>query len=121
MQQGKLSKGDRLGPADHSKISYPPFRRNFYIEVPELARMSDAAVAANRKDLDEIKVPITFQYAQSRGKTGAERPCTNAAPMDGAAWCPVLHSLHAMLQHGSSLQTQKNRDSMICTRLHEVF
>ncbi len=72
VQQGKLSKGDRLGPADHSKISYPPFRRNFYIEVPELARMSDAAVAAHRKDLDEIKVPTTLESAQLSGYTGAD-------------------------------------------------
>lgn len=56
VQAGKLSKGDRLGPADHSKIDYPPFRRNFYIEVPELARMSEEAVAERRKELDGIKV-----------------------------------------------------------------
>lgn len=56
VQAGKLSKGDRLGPADHSKFDYPPFRRNFYIEVPELARMSEEAVAERRKELDGIKV-----------------------------------------------------------------
>lgn len=56
MQAGKLSKGDRLGPADHSKIDYLPFRRNFYIEVPELARMTEQQVAERRKELDGIKV-----------------------------------------------------------------
>jgi ATP-dependent RNA helicase DDX46/PRP5 len=56
VQAGKLSKGDRLGPADHAKINYLPFRRNFYIEVPELARMTDEQVAARRKDLDGLKV-----------------------------------------------------------------
>lgn len=56
MQAGKLSKGDRLGPADHANIDYAPFRRNFYIEVPELARMTDEQVAARRKDLDGLKV-----------------------------------------------------------------
>lgn len=30
---GKLSKGDKLMAADHASIDYPPFRRNFYIEV----------------------------------------------------------------------------------------
>lgn len=30
---GKLSKGDKLSAVDHSTIEYPPFRRNFYIEV----------------------------------------------------------------------------------------
>jgi ATP-dependent RNA helicase DDX46/PRP5 len=56
VQAGKLSKGDRLGPADHANIDYAPFRRNFYIEVPELARMTDEQVAARRKDLDGLKV-----------------------------------------------------------------
>ena len=56
VQAGKLSKGDRLGVADHSTINYPPFRRNFYIEVAELAKMSPAEVEAYRKSLDGIKV-----------------------------------------------------------------
>jgi hypothetical protein len=30
---GKTSKGDKLGAVDHATIEYPPFRRNFYIEV----------------------------------------------------------------------------------------
>lgn len=30
---GKLSKGDKLAPVDHSTMNYPPFRKNFYIEV----------------------------------------------------------------------------------------
>lgn len=25
---------------DHGKIEYEPFRKNFYVEVPELAKMS---------------------------------------------------------------------------------
>lgn len=58
VQAGKLSKGDRLGPADHSKIDYLHFRRNFYIEVPELARLTDEQVAERRKELDGIKVGI---------------------------------------------------------------
>jgi ATP-dependent RNA helicase DDX46/PRP5 len=37
-------------------MSYGPFRKNFYIEVPEIARMSDEEVAAMRKELDGIKV-----------------------------------------------------------------
>lgn len=56
VQAGKLSKGDRLVPVDHSKINYLPFRRNFYIEVPELARMSEKEVAELRKQLEDVKV-----------------------------------------------------------------
>ena len=53
---GKLSKGDKLGIVDHSTIEYPAFRRNFYIEVPELARMTEDEVAELRKQLDNVKV-----------------------------------------------------------------
>ncbi|KIY91234.1 ATP-dependent RNA helicase DDX46/PRP5 [Monoraphidium neglectum] len=53
---GKMSKGDKLAAVDHSAVEYPPFRRNFYIEVPEIAKMSDEDVAKLRKELDGIKV-----------------------------------------------------------------
>lgn len=53
---GKLSKGEKLGVVDHSTMNYKPFRRDFYIEVPELARMSDEEVTEHRKQLDGIKV-----------------------------------------------------------------
>lgn len=56
MTAGKASKGDKLVPADHSKIDYMPFKKSFYIEVPELRRMSDAEVVAYRATLDEINV-----------------------------------------------------------------
>lgn len=29
-----------LEPVDHGKIEYEPFRKNFYVEVPELAKMT---------------------------------------------------------------------------------
>lgn len=29
-----------LEPVDHGKIQYEPYRKNFYVEVPELAKMS---------------------------------------------------------------------------------
>ena len=56
VQTGRLSKADKLGITDHSKIDYPPFRRNFYVEVPELARMTKNEVEAYRKELDGLKV-----------------------------------------------------------------
>ena len=55
MRAGKTSKGDKLGPVDHAKMNYRPFRRNFYIEVPELARMTEAETAQYRTQLDGIK------------------------------------------------------------------
>lgn len=52
MTAGKLSKGEKLVAVDHSTISYPPFRKNFYIEVTELSRMGEAELAELRKELD---------------------------------------------------------------------
>ena len=63
---GKMSKGDKLGPVDHNTVEYPPFRKNFYIEVPELARLSEEEVTLLRKDLDGIKV---WGRTLSRGRS----------------------------------------------------
>ena len=41
---------------DHKAITYDTFRKNFYVEVPELARMSQEEVTAIREELDSIKV-----------------------------------------------------------------
>ena len=40
---------------DHTATEYAPFRRNLYVEVPELKAMSDADVEALKKSLDGIK------------------------------------------------------------------
>ena len=56
LNAGKLNKGDKLVAVDHSTISYPSFRKNFYIEVPEMSRLSDAEISGLRKDMDGIKV-----------------------------------------------------------------
>jgi len=41
---------------DHSGIDYQDFRKDFYIEVPELAKMSDAEVEEYRTEMEGIKV-----------------------------------------------------------------
>lgn len=51
----KKTKAEKLALVDHSKIDYIDFRKNFYMEVKEIARMSLEDVAAYRKDL-ELKV-----------------------------------------------------------------
>ncbi len=33
-------KKKELAAVDHSKVEYQPYRKNFYVEVPELARMT---------------------------------------------------------------------------------
>ncbi|ERM93966.1 hypothetical protein AMTRI_Chr05g69490 [Amborella trichopoda] len=51
----KKTKAEKLSIVDHSKIQYPPFRKNFYIEVKEISRMTTEEVAAYRKML-ELKI-----------------------------------------------------------------
>ncbi|XP_073050777.1 DEAD-box ATP-dependent RNA helicase 45-like [Primulina eburnea] len=52
MKRVKKTKVEKLSIVDHSKIDYPPFRKNFYIEVKEINRMTSEEVAAYRKELE---------------------------------------------------------------------
>ncbi|XP_062261953.1 probable ATP-dependent RNA helicase DDX46 [Platichthys flesus] len=45
-----------LEPVDHGKIEYEPYRKNFYVEVPELAKMTQEDVNTYRLDLEGIVV-----------------------------------------------------------------
>ncbi|XP_002161749.2 probable ATP-dependent RNA helicase DDX46 [Hydra vulgaris] len=49
-------KKKELTVADHTKIYYPPFRRAFYVEVPELAKMTQEEVKLYRESLGDIQV-----------------------------------------------------------------
>ncbi|CAI0541240.1 unnamed protein product [Linum tenue] len=51
----KKTKAEKLSLVDHSKIDYKPFRKNFYIEVKEISRMTPEEVSAHRKEL-ELKI-----------------------------------------------------------------
>lgn len=55
MKRVKKTKAERLAIVDHSKIDYIDFRKNFYMEVKEIARMTLEDVTAYRKEL-ELKV-----------------------------------------------------------------
>ncbi|KAF0901249.1 hypothetical protein E2562_038827 [Oryza meyeriana var. granulata] len=55
MKRVKKTKVEKLAIVDHSKIDYQPFRKNFYIEVKDIAKMTSEEVAAYRKNL-ELKV-----------------------------------------------------------------
>ena len=52
----KKTKGKDLPKVDHKKIDYAPFRKDFYVEVPELARMTKNEVTAYRVELENIKI-----------------------------------------------------------------
>ncbi|XP_030009670.1 putative ATP-dependent RNA helicase DDX46 [Sphaeramia orbicularis] len=45
-----------LEPVDHGKIQYESYRKNFYVEVPELAKMTPEEVNALRVELEGITV-----------------------------------------------------------------
>uniref|UniRef100_A0A671Y2K6 Probable ATP-dependent RNA helicase DDX46 n=1 Tax=Sparus aurata TaxID=8175 RepID=A0A671Y2K6_SPAAU len=45
-----------LEPVDHGKIQYEQYRKNFYVEVPELTRMTQEDVNAFRLELEGIIV-----------------------------------------------------------------
>ncbi|XP_061105102.1 probable ATP-dependent RNA helicase DDX46 isoform X1 [Conger conger] len=45
-----------LEPVDHKKIEYDPYRKNFYVEVPELAKMTPEEVNVYRLELEGITV-----------------------------------------------------------------
>lgn len=52
----KKAKKHEIGSVDHDSVKYRPFRKDFYVESPELARMTDAEVVAYRNELDGIKI-----------------------------------------------------------------
>lgn len=52
----KKNKGKDLPKVDHTKVEYTSFRKDFYVEVPELAKMSKEAVSAYRVELENIKI-----------------------------------------------------------------
>ncbi|KAF7824959.1 DEAD-box ATP-dependent RNA helicase 42 [Senna tora] len=55
MKRVKKTKAEKLSIVDHSKIDYKPFKKNFYIEVKEIAKLTLEEVAAYRKQL-ELKI-----------------------------------------------------------------
>ncbi|CAL8089985.1 unnamed protein product [Calicophoron daubneyi] len=52
----QLQKKEKLLPIDHSKIAYEPFRKDFYVEVPELAKLTKEDVRKYRASLENIRV-----------------------------------------------------------------
>ena len=85
----KKNKGKDLPKVDHQKVEYAPFRKDFYKEVPELARMSKEEVAAYRTELESIKIKgkncpnpvktwaqcgLTAKVLEVMKKSGYEKP-----------------------------------------------
>lgn len=55
-RQKRHAQKKELKPVDHNEIEYEPFRKNFYIEVPEIGRMTEDEVEEFRRDLGGIKI-----------------------------------------------------------------
>jgi ATP-dependent RNA helicase DDX46/PRP5 len=55
LAQSKTKKKE-LGVIDHSSIQYEPFRKQFYIETPEIAKMTEEEIKAYREELDGIRI-----------------------------------------------------------------
>lgn len=45
-----------LAKVDHATTDYQPFRKSFYVEVPEIARMTSEEVEAYKEELEGIRV-----------------------------------------------------------------
>lgn len=69
MNNLQANKAKKPATVSIDDLSYAPFRKNFYIEVPELAKMTAGEVEALRAELEGIKV---------RGK-GCPKPIKNWA------------------------------------------
>ncbi|XP_061926168.1 probable ATP-dependent RNA helicase DDX46 isoform X1 [Entelurus aequoreus] len=91
-----------LEPVDHGKIEYEPYRKNFYVEVPELARMSAEDVIVYRSELEGITVKgkgcpkpiktwvqcgVSMKILNSLKKQGYEKPTPIQAQAIPAIMC----------------------------------
>ncbi|XP_066303887.1 probable ATP-dependent RNA helicase DDX46 isoform X2 [Branchiostoma lanceolatum] len=45
-----------LASVDHTQIEYDPFRKDFYVEVPELQKLSEDEVKAIREEMEDVRV-----------------------------------------------------------------
>lgn len=51
--QGKQKK--LLKAIDHTTVEYQPFRKNFYVEVPEIAKMTSEGALLVLQDSESLK------------------------------------------------------------------
>lgn len=52
LMMNKVKTKSEMVFTDHSKVYYRPFRKNFYVEVPELAKMTHEEVELYREELE---------------------------------------------------------------------
>lgn len=54
-----------LAKIDHNYIHYADFRKNFYVEVPEIAKMTHEEVDAYKEELEGIRVKGKYELFKS--------------------------------------------------------
>jgi ATP-dependent RNA helicase DDX46/PRP5 len=52
----KLKTKSEMVFTDHSKVYYRPFTKNFYVEVPEISKMTNEEVELYREELEGVKI-----------------------------------------------------------------
>lgn len=52
----KKAKRKDISQTDHEQIKYQYFRKDFYVESPEISRMTNEEVLSYRNELDGIKI-----------------------------------------------------------------
>ncbi len=52
----KVKSKSEMVCTDHSKVYYRQFKKNFYVEVPEISRLTQQEVDKHRLELDDLKV-----------------------------------------------------------------
>ncbi|PRD23463.1 UNVERIFIED_CONTAM: ddx46 [Trichonephila clavipes] len=99
MSNLQANKAKKLLTVTKEDVTYQPFRKNFYVEVPELAKMTPEEVEALRNELEGIKV---------KGK-GCPKPIKNWAQ------CGVSKKvLEVLKKHGYDKPTPIQAQAIPC-------
>ena len=106
----KKVKKKELATVDHAKLSYEPFRKEFYAPPPDIAQMTDEEADLLRLELDGIKI---------RG-VDCPRPVTKWSHFGlPASWCVKSSCLNFILLKAPFRVALMLSRSMVGQRLHQ--
>lgn len=89
-----------LAKIDHNNIRYMPFRKSFYVEVPEIAKMTHEEVDAYKEELEGIRVKGKENYNKMiNGGFSPSHKC------NGCVVIQVVSKLFTILIHRWSSST----------------
>lgn len=100
----KKVKKKELATVDHSRVNYEPFRKEFYLPPPDIAKMTDDEAELLRLELDSIKI---------RG-VDCPRPVTKWSHFGMPAnWCVLPSSFYSSLTDDFLTAWTSSRDLTI--------